>query len=370
MAIIPESNYVKVSFAYKQGANIIGTLPKTVLFFQGTTGTTSYVLNSMKDFPSALQTTSNAYKGAELYFANGGQTLILYKYTSDSETTAIASCLETYPDVVCYTFAEAVDNKLSSILGALDADTNLYRGFLLYASNTAKATLMSNIGDHTNIGLLWLPSGTSTDYGTYSALALAGKLSTFDATIANGITDLQFLRVSGLDAIAYDNATPIDTKIADGYNVIANIGGRATVLDGAKMIDGEPIHAKWGTCLLETLIRQNLMDALINGLPYSAQSDGAISNIITNLLNQFVTNGLISAGAVYHGETSYISYNGRSYKAINANEVLENGYKVAQISIGEASTTDATARRTPPINIYCLIAGRIRVITVQGEVRV
>lgn len=369
MAIIPESNYVDISFQYQPASSASGSVPATILFYQSATGSAVEYEDVATILTSAIEV-GNTTLGtiATLYNENGGQALITCPYAVGSAGSAVAECLAEYPDVINVVFAEPLSaSDMSGVLSALSNKANKYKGILLYALDGTEDITEIGIGDHKNIALLWLPED-SVD--TWAAVALAGVLSQFDADETGGISSLQFEALKGVENYVYTGTTTaLNNLVNRKWNVVVNVGNRAIVLDGATMIDGDPIHAAWGVSLLETQIREGLSDLLFTKLPYSAESDGALYNSIVGTLNKFVNAGLITAGSPYSGATQKTVYNGKTHTTIQAGASLNNGFVVYSISIGEATQADRTARKTPPIFVYLIVNNNIRTIVVYGEVR-
>lgn len=358
--MIPESYYVDVNINYLKATVVTGSVPKTALISATATATKDYT--TLQQVASDYETTTPEYLAAQIYFANGGRELLIYQETSTDEE-AISGLLSSYSDFVWVVFsATKTASQLQTISTALSSSTQSLPKFLAYTtSDQALATTLSGQG-LSNIALLY-----SADGAPYTAIVIPAYFSGINLTSANSLLSIVHTQVSGVEASDITTAL-LTTLYTNNYNVVVNLGDRYTILDGGKMIDGQPIHSAWGFAVFKSDCEKAVTDLLVNKLPYANSSSAVIENALNAICYEYVTNGLIGTDKSFNETTQVVNYNGVDYTTIRNGEVLTTGYKVYSIPIGNALTTDKEVGRIPPINIYAIINDVIRLVTITGEV--
>lgn len=372
MANIPQSNYVNINFTYSATSSIVGSVPNTILFGDDTSITAETTYTSLADVLTDYENTTDVYKASALYFNNGGKSLILVPLGSSSASADALAALQKYPEVVCVSMLNTTNIDISEMAELLysNEENFAYKKILIVASGSGVTDPVTptELSTYGNTVLMNVPTSA---YKTYAPIGIAGVLSGYDATKVNSIMPLQFQQLSGMDSFITDATTgsAVNALVTAGWCVMVNVANKYVFLDGAQLVNGEPIHSAWGFSVLKNNLENAVFNALLEKLPYATSSETTLQNVINGICNQFITNGLISTNSVYTGATQSVSYNGTSYTLITQNVTLTNGYLVYEIPIENASDTDKSAGKIPPIYVFVVINDAIRMVEITGEVR-
>lgn len=364
--MIPESYYVDVNINYRKATPLIGSVPMSVLISKTAASTKEYTTFQQVISDYATETAPERV-AAKMYFDNGGKDLLIYKQTaSKSDEDTINALLQSYSNFVWVTFVEDKEiSDLQTIAQALSASTQNLPKFLAQTSNIANAPTTLSAQGITNVALLF--SDESSVSQPYSAIVIPAYFSGINLTEPNSLKSMVHSIVADVEPV--DITTITLTNLYQGnYNVIINLGDRYVTLDGGKMVDGQPIHSAWGFAVFKKNCEDVVTDLLVQKLPYDNSSNAVIQNSLNDICNQFVTNGLIGTGKTYTGITQMVEYNGITYTTISNNDVLDDGYVVYSIPIGNATNSDKEIGKIPPVYIYAIINDVIRLVTITGEV--
>lgn len=368
--MIPESYYVNVNVAYKQGITLASSVPLSVLVSKTATSTKKYASLQQVESDYTLGTEPEL-KAAQLYFNNGGKELLIYQQdnaVSDANTiSALLSAVQegTYNDFIWLTFVEAKTvEEIGTILSTLKGATTKLPKFLAQTTGTAGATSDLLADGHTNAALLYSTEGTVTPY---SAIVIPAYFSGVNLQESNSLKSIVHSVLTGATAASI-TTTELTTLYEANWNVIVNLGNRYTILDGGKMINGEPIHSAWGFAVFKSDCEDAITDLLIRKLPYNNNSNAIIENALSSICSSYARNGLISSSAVYNQDTVIVNYNSVNYTVIESGQALNSGYYIYSIPIGNAMESDKVISKTPPIYIYAIINDVIRMVEINGEV--
>lgn len=365
MSAIPESFYVDVNINYQQSTQLTGRVPISVLI--SSTATTTKLYDNLQQVASDYTLgTEPEYLAAQIYFNNGGSQLLIFQQGSGvSDTAAIESLLTSYSDFIWVTFAQDKEQSdLEDISEALSAGTQRLPKFLAQTAATTIDTAALIQGGYTNMALLY---DTGSSITPYSALIIPAYFSQINLDIADSLQSIVFNQVVGVSAANVTTST-LETIYSQNWNVVVNLGNRYTILDGGKMLSGEPIHSAWAFCLLKKDCEDVVIDLLVNKLPYANSSNVVIENALSQVCNRYVINGLIGTNKTYNQSTQIVEYNGATYTLITQGTVLNLGYAIYSIPISRASQSDIDVGRIPPIYIYAIIDDVIRLVVINGEV--
>lgn len=369
---ISQSNYVNVSFSYQATSSVTGSIPMTIMFGDSaslTEGEKTY--NSLTELETDYANTTPVYKAGALYFNNGGQQLVLYPLTSSTPSDTVNTALLKYPNVICVCMLDTTNITIEEMATLLSTNASQYaysKLLIVATDGSTDTTTPADVASFNNTVLLKVPTA---DYTPACAISIAGVLSTYDTTSANSLLSLQFEQLVGMDSYVDGTltASAINQLVSDNYSVMVNVADRVTFLDGARLTNGEPIHSAWGFAVLENNLTTAVFNALLTKLPYSTPSEAVLQNVVNQICNNFVTNGLITTNGIYRGATQSVSYNGQNYTLISENTVLPNGYLVYEIPIANASASDVQNNKIPPIYVFVVINDAIRMVEIIGEVR-
>lgn len=367
--MINESYYVPISINYQQGATLPSTLPMSVLISNSSTVQQTKVYSNLQQVQSDYSSQPSAVElaAATMYFNNGGQELLIYNQGSSvSDTDAIQSLLASYSNFIWVTFAQEKNiTELQTIATALANAGQQYPKFLAMTTNItgAPATLVSQ--GITNVALV---NATTTDtLVPYSAIVIPAYFSAINLSQPNSLISMVHTVINGV--VPSDiTETALTEAVEANWNAIVNLAGRYVIFDGGTMVDGQPIHSAWGFAIFKKSCEDILTDLLVTKLPYTNSSNVTIENALAKVCNYFITNGLIGTDKIYNLSTQQVEYNGTTYTTIQEGQSLANGYYIYSIPISAASPTDISAGRIPPIYIYAIVSGVIRIVTIIGEV--
>lgn len=367
--MINESYYVPININYQQGTSLTTTLPMSVLISNSSTVQATKIYTNLQQVQSDYASQSSAVElsAATMYFNNGGQELLIYNQgSSTSDTDAITALLASYNNFIWVTFAQEKNiTELQAIATALANANQQYPKFLAMTSNVEGAPATLNSQGITNVALV---NATSTDtLVPYSAIVIPAYFSGINLSKPNSLQSMIHTVINGV--VPSDiTESALTTAVEGNWNAIVNLAGRYIVFDGGTMVDGQPIHSAWGFAIFKKNCEDTLTDLLITKLPYANSSNVVIENAISKVCDYFVTNGLIGTDKIYNLSTQQVEYNGTTYTTIQEGQSLSNGYYIYSIPISTASSTDMNAGRIPPVYIYAIISGVIRIVTIIGEV--
>lgn len=363
--MIPQSYYTDVNINYKKSTPLIGSVSMSVLISKTATSTKEYT--SLQQVQSDyLSSSAPELKAATLYFNNGGTDLLIYQQeSSETDDVAINNLLAEYSNFVWITFVESKDaSDLQLIANTLALSKQPLPKYLAQTTNVENApTILSSQGIN-NVALLY---SNELEVTPYSAIVIPAYFSGINLVETDSIKSLIFTKINGV-SISDISTSQLTTLVNDNWNVVVNLGGRYTILDGGKMVDGQPIHSAWGFALFKQNCENVVVDLLVNKLPYQNSSNVVIENALSGVCNQFVSNGLIGTDRTYNQETQSVNYNGYEYVTIRNGQVLTSGYFIYSVPIGNASSADKEVGKIPPIYIYAIINDVIRQVIIIGEV--
>lgn len=363
--MIPQSYYTDVNINYKKSTPLIGSVPMSVLISKSAASTKEYT--SLQQVQSDyLSSTAPELVAATLYFNNGGTDLLIYQQDSDdTDDVAINKLLDTYSNFVWITFIEEKNaSELQLIANTLALSTQPLPKYLAQTTNIENATTTLSAQGIGNVALLY---SNDLELVPYSAIVIPAYFSGINLNEVDSVKSLIFTKVNGV-AVSDVNTTQLTSLVNANWNIVVNLGGRYTILDGGKMVDGQPIHSAWGFALFKQNCENVVVDLLVNKLPYQNSSNVVIENALSGVCNQFVTNGLIGTDRTYNQETQSVNYNGFEYVTIRNGQVLASGYYIYSVPIGNATSADKEIGKIPPIYIYAIINDVIRQVIIIGEV--
>lgn len=366
MSAIPESFYVDVNINYQQSTQLTGRVPISVLI--SSTATTTKLYDNLQQVASDYTLgTEPEYLAAQIYFNNGGSQLLIFQQGSGvSDTAAIESLLTSYSNFIWVTFAQdKTEEELQTISEALSASTQQLPKFLAQTSKLTTDTTTNLVqAGCTNVALLY---STETSVTPYSAIVIPAYFSSINLNIANSVKSIVHTQINGVQT-ADITTTTLTTLYNQNWNIPINLGDRYTILDGGKMVDGEPIHSAWGFAILKQDCENVVTDILLTKIPYADSSSVVIENALSRICDYYVTAGLISTNKTYRQPTQNVQYNGETYTLIEQGTVLNLGYAIYSIPISNASASDIDLGRIPPIYIFALVGDVVRMVIINGEV--
>lgn len=364
--MIPESYYVNVNINYKQPTSILATVPMSVLVSATATATKEYTtLQQVQSDYS--EDTAPELIAATMYFGNGGTKLLVFKQEEGATIEAtLTSLLSTYSDFIWVTFAQEdlTLDDLETIAKTLASSTQGLAKFLAQTTNLVNATTTLANDGYNNVALVYSDEETVTPY---SAIVIPAYFSNIDLTYTDALKSMVHTIVNAVP-VSQVTSQELDTLYADNWNVIVNLGNRYNTFDGGKMVDGQPIHSAWGFAIFKENCEDVITDLLVEKLPYANSSNAVIENVLNQICNTFVNNGLIGTEKEYTQPTQTTQYNGVTYTLIREGQVLSNGYTIYSIPIANAELADRQAGKIPPIYIYAIIDDVIRQVKIIGEV--
>lgn len=167
-------------------------------------------------------------------------------------------------------------------------------------------------------------------------------------TEKNNVTDDNDMVVKVIE-----NHFNTDTNLA---NTIRNIGGNDTA--------GYSLTNQFMLIALQQTLTYKLYEVLSNKIKYNSSGLKIMLNVISQELNNYVSNGFIATDKLWTNPDLYY----RDYLIINQDTPLVNGYKVCILPFSSLSEADKIDRKLP--DIYILVADNyfIRKVTISGNV--
>lgn len=123
---------------------------------------------------------------------------------------------------------------------------------------------------------------------------------------------------------------------------------------------------------LKILVVQDLSEAVMNLLASKIKFNQAginrLTNIISQVMNTYISNGYLNTEAIWTDEDLYYSFNGRNYLVCARNTPLVRGYKCSILPLSSLTDEQKEAHVLPPV--YLLLADQtgIRAVVINGDV--
>lgn len=363
--MIPESYYVNVDINFKKPQLLVGALPMAVIVSKTASATKKYTSLQQVQSDYALGTEPEVLC-ATMYFNNGGTDLLIYKQESNvADTDAITDLCSKYSNFIWVTFtAEKNASEIQAIASALKNVGQQLPKFLAQTSNVANLpTTLAGAGLN-NVALLY---STEDSITPYSAIVIPAYFSAINLTESNSLLSIVHTQITGV-ADCDVTTSQLSTLYDENWNLSINLGDRFHIIDGGKMVDGEPIHSAWGFALFKKDAEDTLTNLLLTKLPYDNSSNAVIENNISSVCSKYINCGLIGLEKVYNQATQTVQYGNKTYTTIYQGQVLSNGYSIFSIPVSSATASDRALGQIPPVYIYAIINGIIRIIKLNGEV--
>lgn len=222
----------------------------------------------------------------------------------------------------------------------------------VYGVTTAEAgILVASVTS--DIGSLISANRTFIQYSSSSPVAAAaafGNAFTVNFDGANTLYTLKFKQESGIvaETLTETQAAALNAVFGNAY---VNYNNGSAILQQGTMSDGTFFDIIHGTDWLQNAIQTAIFNLLLSNrkIPQTDSGVNQIVSVISNVLDQSVTNGLVAPGV----------WNGPAFGAIVTGQTLSKGYYVYAPPVATQSQAARAARQAPVITIAIKLAGAI-----------
>jgi hypothetical protein len=241
-----------------------------------------------------------------------------------------------------------------------DADYQAVSAFIqassparVFAVTTQEANVLTT-GVNTDIASVLTANRTFVQYSSSSPVAAAAALGLAFSTNFNGantLYTLMFKQESGVLPETLTEAQSTELQAAYG-NVFVNYNNGVAILQNGTMSDGTFFDVIHGTDWLQNAIQTAIFNLLLTSrkIPQTDAGVNQIVSVVTNVLDQAVTNGLLAPG----------TWTAAPFGAIVTGQYLTAGYYVYAPPIATQSQAARAARQAPVLTIAAKLAGAIQ----------
>lgn len=366
------SKIVNVNFEVEAQNVAVGSYPKTLLMSANAASRyTEYesLLEVAVDFASGTP----EHAAATLYFANGGQVLVIGQIDGvETLLTSLEAVELVFTDFmfVVYLAKDPVSSDVTTLLTNLDARVAPNKRIACFTITDVNA---KNASNETDLASLMKAQGLKscalkyTSAGLYDAILIGAYFSAIDLGGVESVKDYAFTSEAGPTAESLTDAE-YDGLIGKDYNFITTIGLK-TLNYGGNTIAAIGIETLFGTVAVENDVSEAALNVIVLKQYLTDAGTNSILTAIGDSLVRYITNGFISPDTTYLGETQVITYNGLQFNTIKKGQTLSLGYLIFSIPVENISAVDRAARKLPPISVFINARGSIRKIDIIGEVR-
>ena len=396
------NNVVNTNFNVIKSVAPLSSYGNTVVMHQSSEVVTT-TIKTFSSYDSAVEEienepgfSKNKYD-AFIYFTLGGRKLTSMCFPTSSTMSEMLSSLLNYKksvsntddDFVCFTY-----DLSTSVQGAFQAIVT----FINELTAPNKLLLLVNDKNLKDAGIESQPIGEEYDrvvckYAVVKQVS-GGKITTTDSTCMSQLTIAAYLSKINLSNSSvmrdycYTNESAITNYVSENFDrtiTVSNVDqdtyedyikwtnfidliGNNIVNFGGNTVTGKSIIAEFGAVCSENAVTFAVLRVM---LAKQYLTDAGLNNIVSeinNILQDYINNGFIDTGSTYIGETKYYTYNNMSYKVVEKNEQLPNGYVIVTIPMSRISVADKAAKRFTPIYIYMQTLGGARTVEITGDI--
>lgn len=372
MATINLKRFVDINIQYHEKSSVAANRPTTVLIASEGAGVTekTYVSYKVDD--------------------NGNYTFGYY--ASSSATTLTYESLSSYPSIeanakVYFTnkgnklkvlFKRLVANVNNIIAGLADEEI-VVTGCGDFNYSVMKAAAQTRAADSTVYGInqkiilakhIQVVSDSIKNFGlkfsatTAAEMAMAAYLSNINFDGANTVLDYMYTKENVPASILSD--ADIGEILDANMNVNVKLAN-ANINLGGNLTDGTDLVNQFALIVLHQTLTSAIFNLLLTKIKGTAGL-GAIQSVVANEMQRYLKNGYLSTDKVWTDETLTVSYNNQTFKIIEKNTPLLQGYQFVTLPLSALSDTDRDERKTPPMYLIIAESYGIRVVTINGEV--
>lgn len=206
-----------------------------------------------------------------------------------------------------------------------------------------------------------LYSKTIGQYSTipYAAVAIMGYAMGANTGLINSSFTLAYKREVGVAPEVLTSAQVTAIKAQNG-NVYINRGNTYNLFEQGVMANGVHFDEVIGLDMLSNGIQIAVMN-LLSGVSKVPQTEGGVALIVSAIngpCQDAKDQGFISPGI----------WNAAPILSLNTGDTLSQGYLILSETIDSQSTSDRSARKSPPIYVCTKLAGAIEHVTIQVNV--
>jgi hypothetical protein len=184
-----------------------------------------------------------------------------------------------------------------------------------------------------------------------AAASLFGRIATVDYTGADTTINMMYQKMPGVTAETLQEGQAAALK-GKNCNVFVNYNNGTAIVQFGTMSDGTFMDQLIGLDAFSNALQTAYFNALLTAGTKVPQTDPGVNILegaLTQVCEQFVTNGLLAPG----------QWNGPNIGAIKNGQQLTAGYYVFAAAVATQAESTRAARIAPPIQILAKLAGAI-----------
>ena len=327
---------------------------------------------SSNDVPGA--NAANVQKRINIFFSNGGKKLLLKTYSS---IESVKTWIKTNDEYVVICNVDASDDSSDAV---------------------ALATYFQGQSDFYGIKekIFVARTDKSSDYKKYSLIKnLAVKVSSYhgaELTIAAYLTNMNLDGINSVFDYCYteevktfgpaaedpsdasvvifdaENITDEEFETIQSGNMNVDVVLSNSIRDvGGNLSNGADIVNTFVKIVLHQTLTATLLALLTEKIKDSTGTSKIYSTIVAEL-ERYRMNGYLTTDKVWTKGDMNVTVNGQTFKVIDNNTPLNDGYYVKVLPLSALTEQDKATRSAPPIYVFIADQYGIRKITINGEV--
>lgn len=355
-------NLVNVDIDYANKINYTNLDFSTAVFLAYVSTVTSFDTFTLTEANSDNldDTQTKVYNAVKDYinhfFNNNGKKLkIVYLSNNNADTAlTVIKSLKSNEIIVAsnldYNVMVNVSSNVNSELTGIDRKI-----ILTETLNTNLETIPTN--PYFAVKILGASSSATYDIG--ASMNMAAYLTQIDFTKANTVLDYMFTEESNTVALN-DSDTTFNYVKNNNFNGVFNVANKYINI-GGNCCDGNSLVNSFALIALQNTMTVKVYELLLKKLKYNSTSISRFSSVISDVLDDYITNGYIANQTAWSGNDIVID----DYILVEKGEVLYNGYKVY---IGDYDSDKMESGTLPDIYVILTDSNGIRYINIKGYV--
>lgn len=274
-------------------------------------------------------------------------------YAAESALQAVVACDIASLNWYFMGFASSVfpsDSDYEAVGAYIEADiiTRMF-GVTTAESGCLSSQISNDIGSELMAlnyeqSLVWYSSTNP-----YAAFAVFGAFATINLNGSNTMKQAMYLQASGVIA---ENLTPAEANAlqAKRINVFTQYDNNTSIIQYGTMAGPVFIDETYGSDALAGAIQTAYYNVLYTAgtkVPQTDQGDQQFAVAISQVMQQFVTNGFLAPG----------TWNAQGFGQLQEGQYLKLGYYIYMTPLAQQSEGDRAARKGPPFQVAGKLAG-------------
>lgn len=352
MADIDLTRFVNININYYESTKLSSGRVMVALFVKSSEASFSenYIELDGKNDNNYSKLSGDAKSYVDIFFSCGGTKLRIQKINSGTSATATDVDSLPYQAIV---IASSCGYNLN-VENYNSGKKNINKKLILMKSSTPTDSYSNNEGVAVKV--------YSSDKTGYE-MSIAAYLSLININENNSIQDYDFTSEFNLEAEPTNDSilgdvmnknNNIDMVLAGNTR---NIGGNCT--------NGKDLVGWFSLILMQQTLSERLVDLLSTKIK-GIRGLSAIYNTLSNELDKYVDNGLLTTDKIWDKDTQTISKNNKTYTLIEKGTPLSLGYYITILPFSSLTDDEKENHSAPYIYIALATYYGIRKIDIEG----